>query len=169
MGERMTRAPAPLLLGRRTYEDFFSFWPKQTDNPYTEVLDNTEKYVASTDAEGAAAVEATPRSSTATPPRRWPSSKQQPGNDFAVLGSGQLVQSLMQRGLVDEFVLMIHPLVLGHGSPSLHRRRRVRRAPADRRHDDHHRRRDRHVPARKTTEWVTPKGLTATYLARNSW
>jgi dihydrofolate reductase len=38
--------PGPLLLGRRTYEDFFSFWPRQTGNPFTEVLDNTLKYVA---------------------------------------------------------------------------------------------------------------------------
>ena len=37
-----------LLFGRRTYEDFFSFWPHQTDNPFTEVLDGTRKYVAST-------------------------------------------------------------------------------------------------------------------------
>ena len=37
-----------LLLGRRTYEDFHGFWPRQADNPFTEVLDNTLKYVAST-------------------------------------------------------------------------------------------------------------------------
>src|SRR5215212_1251058 len=37
-----------LLLGRRTYEDFFSFWPNQTDNPFTAVLNATQKYVAST-------------------------------------------------------------------------------------------------------------------------
>src|SRR5438128_11979236 len=36
-----------ILLGRRTYEDFFSFWPKQKDNMFTEMLDNTQKYVAS--------------------------------------------------------------------------------------------------------------------------
>ena len=40
--------PGALLLGRRTYEDFHGFWPDQTDNPFTEVLDNTRKYVAST-------------------------------------------------------------------------------------------------------------------------
>jgi dihydrofolate reductase len=39
------------LLGRRTYEDCFSFWPKQPDNPFTEALDNTRKYVASTSME----------------------------------------------------------------------------------------------------------------------
>jgi dihydrofolate reductase len=37
-----------LLLGRRTYEDFYTVWPNQTDNPFTEVLNNTQKYVAST-------------------------------------------------------------------------------------------------------------------------
>jgi dihydrofolate reductase len=113
MGEGMARGRA-LLFGRRTYEDFFSFWPDQTDNPYTEVLDNTRKYVAS---------------STLKEPLPWRNStlldgdaaeavaklKEEPGEDLGVLGSGQLVRSLMQRGLVDEFVLMIHPLVLGTG------------------------------------------------------
>ena len=41
--------------------------------------------------------------------------KEQPGKDIVVLGSGGLIQSLMQHNLVDEFVLLIHPLVLGHG------------------------------------------------------
>ena len=46
-GESMATT-AGLLLGRRTYEDFYAFWPKQTDNnPFTEVLNNTQKYVAS--------------------------------------------------------------------------------------------------------------------------
>ena len=113
MGEGMARRGA-LLFGRRTYEDFFSFWPKQTDNPYTEVLDQRQKYVASR---------------TLKEPLPWRNStlldgdaaeavaklKEEPGEDLGVLGSGQLVRSLMQRGLVDEFVLMIHPLVLGTG------------------------------------------------------
>jgi dihydrofolate reductase len=111
MGEGMARGGA-LLFGRRTYEDFFSFWPTQTDNPYTEVLDNTLKYVASR---------------TLKEPLPWRNStllhgdaaeavaKLKEGDDLGVLGSGQLVRSLMQRGLVDEFVLMTHPLVLGTG------------------------------------------------------
>lgn len=111
MGEGMARGGA-LLFGRRTYEDFFSFWPTQTDNPYTEVLDNTLKYVASR---------------TLKEPLPWRNStllhgdaaeavaKLKEGDDLGVLGSGQLVRSLMRRGLVDEFVLMIHPLVLGTG------------------------------------------------------
>jgi dihydrofolate reductase len=46
MAERSGRTGA-MLLGRRTYEDFAGFWPRQSDNPYTEVLNKTRKYVAS--------------------------------------------------------------------------------------------------------------------------
>jgi dihydrofolate reductase len=113
MAEGMARG-GPLLLGRRTYEDFAGFWPKQTDNPYTAVLDNAQKYVASR---------------TLKEPLSWKNStlldgdaaeavarlKEEPGGDIGVLGSGELVQSLMRRDLVDEFQLMIHPLVLGSG------------------------------------------------------
>jgi dihydrofolate reductase len=103
-----------ILLGRRTYEDFHSFWPHQTDNPFTEVLDNTQKYVAST---------------TLREPLPWRNStllegdaaeavaglKRQQGKDMVVLGSGELAQALMRRTLVDRYVLLIHPLVLGTG------------------------------------------------------
>ena len=47
MGERMAEG-GPLLLGRRTYEDLYGFWPNQPENPFTEVLNNVQKYVAST-------------------------------------------------------------------------------------------------------------------------
>jgi dihydrofolate reductase len=106
--------PGPLLLGRRTYEDFFSFWPHQTGNPFTEVLDNTRKYVAST---------------TLAEPLPWRNSqllegdaadavaglKRESGQGLTVLGSGELVQSLRRRDLIDEYLLLIHPLVLGSG------------------------------------------------------
>jgi dihydrofolate reductase len=113
MGERMAQSGA-LLLGRRTYEDFAGFWPNQKDNPFTEVLDKARKYVAST---------------TLEEPLPWSNStllegdtaeavaklKQEPGKDIVVLGSGELVQSLRRHKLVDEYVLLIHPLVLGSG------------------------------------------------------
>jgi dihydrofolate reductase len=103
-----------LLLGRRTYEDFYGFWPHQQDNPFTEALDNALKYVAST---------------TLTEPLPWRNSqllegdaadavarlKEQPGKDLTVLGSGELAGSLIRRGLVDRYVLLIHPLALGSG------------------------------------------------------
>jgi dihydrofolate reductase len=104
-----------LLLGRRTYEDFYRVWPARTDgNPYTEKLNKTLKYVAS---------------STLQEPLPWMNSrllrgditqgvaglKAQPGNDMAVLGSGDLVQTLMRHNLVDQFILQIFPLTLGTG------------------------------------------------------
>jgi dihydrofolate reductase len=46
MGAGMARTRA-LLLGRRTCQDFAAVWPKRNDNPFTEVLNNTQKYVAS--------------------------------------------------------------------------------------------------------------------------
>jgi dihydrofolate reductase len=103
-----------LLFGRRTYEDFYAVWPNRTDNPFTAVLNNTQKFVAST---------------TLHEPLPWRNSvllkgdaaeavarlKEQPGKDFVILGSGELVRSLMRNNLIDEFVLQIHPLVLGAG------------------------------------------------------
>ncbi len=103
-----------LLLGRRTYEDFYGFWPHQQDNPFTEVLNHSLKYVAST---------------TLAEPLPWSNSrllegdaadavaklKEQPGKDLTVLGSGELAGSLIRRGLVDRYVLLIHPLALGSG------------------------------------------------------
>ena len=112
-GEAMANVGA-LLLGRRTYEDFYSVWPKRTDSPYSAFLDNVQKYVAST---------------RLKEPLPWKNStllkgdvgetvaklRKEQGKDIVVMGSGQLIQSLMQRNLVDEYVLLIHPLVLGKG------------------------------------------------------
>jgi dihydrofolate reductase len=113
MGEGMAKGGA-LLLGRRTYEDFAAFWPKQRDNPFTPVLNERRKYVASR---------------TLQEPLPWVNStllegdaadavarlKQEQDDDLGVLGSGELVQSLMRRNLVDQYLLTIHPLVLGSG------------------------------------------------------
>lgn len=104
-----------LLFGRRTYEQFYGFWPQQTDgNPFTDVLNRTQKYVVSR---------------TLTEPLPWENStllageardcvaklRAETGNDLVVLGSGELVRSLAGHGLVDEYTLLIHPLVLGSG------------------------------------------------------
>ena len=103
-----------LLFGRRTYENFYAVWPKQTNSPYTEFLNTIPKYVAST---------------TLKEPLPWSNStllkgdaaqavsqlKQQPGKDLLIMGSGELIQSLMRANLIDDYVLLIHPLVLGSG------------------------------------------------------
>jgi dihydrofolate reductase len=111
--EGMARGGA-MLFGRRTFEQFASFWSTQPDdNPFAAVLNNRQKYVASR---------------TLEEPLSWRNStllqgdameavaklKEQP-DDLGVLGSGELVQSLMRANLVDEYVLLIHPLVLGSG------------------------------------------------------
>jgi len=59
--------------------------------------------------------------------------KRQPGEDIAVLGSGQLLQSLMRRNLIDEYVPMIHPLVPGGGRRIFPDRPLETRPPAHRR------------------------------------
>jgi dihydrofolate reductase len=103
-----------LLLGRRTFEDFYAVWPKRKDDPISARLDALQKYVAST---------------TLSEPLPWINStllkgaaadtvarlKQESGTDLVIMGSGELVQSLMQANLVDKYVLLIHPLVLGSG------------------------------------------------------
>ncbi|WP_433724747.1 dihydrofolate reductase family protein [Nocardia sp. CA-129566] len=110
MAEHMATHHGALLLGRRTYEDFYGFWPHQTDNPFTEVLNKTEKFVASR---------------TQTEPLPWQNSTllgedvvaavSAVEQDLVVLGSGNLMQTLMRHDLVDEYLLLIHPIVVGGG------------------------------------------------------
>lgn len=107
-------AGSGLLFGRRTYEDFYSVWPKRTGNPYTEILNATQKYVAST---------------TLREPLPWANStllsgdasetvarlKREIDQDLLIMGSGVLIQSLMKHNLIDTYILLIHPLILGSG------------------------------------------------------
>jgi len=105
-----------LLLGRATYQEFASYWPYQNsaDQPYTDYLNSTPKFVVST---------------TLEEPLEWQNStlikgnlaeeitelKRLPGKDITIIGSAALVQSLLADGLLDELKLMVHPLVLGGG------------------------------------------------------
>lgn len=112
-GESLSNT-AGLLLGRRTYEDFHAVWPQRKDSPFSAMLDQMTKYVAST---------------TLKEPLPWMNStllapdaceavaklRAEPGGDLLIMGSGELIQSLMRRELIDLFLLMIHPLVLGSG------------------------------------------------------
>ena len=114
MAEGMAK-PGSLLLGRRTYEHFAAFWPHQTEpNPYTDLLNRTQKYVASR---------------TLEEPLPWENStllkgdvpeavaklKEELEHDLSILGSGELIRSLRKHDLIDEYLLTIHPLVLGQG------------------------------------------------------
>jgi dihydrofolate reductase len=104
------------LLGRRTYEIFAAHWPNASEEEQVlaEPLNSKPKHVASR---------------TLTEPLAWQNStvlqgdvadavaalKQEDGEDLHVIGSSQLVQTLVERDLVDEFQVMIDPVVVGGG------------------------------------------------------
>jgi dihydrofolate reductase len=112
MGERMGGDRA-FLFGRRTYEDLLASWNAK-GGPFKDALNNARKYVASSN-----------------PATRldWPNSillhgdvlaavadlKESSGTDLVIMGSGVLIGSLMAADLIDEYLLMIAPLVLGTG------------------------------------------------------
>jgi dihydrofolate reductase len=116
MSERMAAGGglAGWLFGRRTYEDLLSYWNQQRDSPFGPMLNNAPKYVAST---------------TLAEPLPWPHStllrgdvadavgalKSKADGVLAIMGSGALIGTLMAADLIDEYLLMIHPLVLGTG------------------------------------------------------
>jgi dihydrofolate reductase len=104
------------LLGRKTYEIFAGYWPTapEEEAAVADPLNSLPKYVAST---------------TLTDPLAWHNStvlrgdvaqavaglKGESGKDLHVIGSGELVQTLMQHDLVDEYRLMINPILVGSG------------------------------------------------------
>lgn len=103
-----------LLLGRRTYENMYGYWPKQTNNPFTEILNNMQKYVASrTLREPLPWIKSTLLKGDV--PQAVTALKAQQGGDLVMMGSGELIQTLMKHNLVDRYLLLIHPLVLGSG------------------------------------------------------
>jgi dihydrofolate reductase len=101
------------LFGRRTYEELLATWNAR-GGPFKDALNNSPKYVVST---------------TLEEPLPWPNStllrgdivdalrvlKAQSAGVLAIMGSGVLIGSLMAADLIDEYLLMIHPLVLGTG------------------------------------------------------
>jgi dihydrofolate reductase len=113
LGRRMGRPDGGLLLGRRSYEQMLAFWDAQ-GGPFKDALDNAPKYVASRNPETRL---------------DWPNSTLLPGDaatavaelkgdrpgDLVIMGSGELIRSLLPLELIDEYLLMIHPLVLGTG------------------------------------------------------
>ncbi|AYA37532.1 dihydrofolate reductase [Hymenobacter oligotrophus] len=104
-----------LLLGRVTYEGFAAAWPSRTDEDgYAERINTMPKHLVTTTLtegpwQNTHIVAADNLAEYVT------RLKQQPGQDILVFGSGQLVQTLMQHNLVDEFRLMVFPLVVGKG------------------------------------------------------
>jgi len=114
VGAQMAAADT-MLLGRRTYQEFASYWPHQaSDVPPADYMNNTPKLVVST---------------TLKAPLEWQNStlisgnvaqeltrlKQQPGKNIATTGSATLVRSLLRDNLLDELNLLVHPIVVGSG------------------------------------------------------
>lgn len=104
-----------LLLGRRTYDIFAGFWPNvPADDPYGKFMNGFRKYIVST---------------TLAEPLGWGRStlisrdvpaavnelRAAPGKDIQVIGSGQLVKTLIANDLVDRYRLMVYPVILGVG------------------------------------------------------
>jgi len=101
------------LFGWRSYEDMLGHWNK-VGGPFKDGLNQTLKYVVSSNPD------------TDLP---WPNSsvlsgdvpaavaalREQPGGNLVIMGSGQLIRTLLPHGLVDEMFLLIHPVVLGSG------------------------------------------------------
>jgi dihydrofolate reductase len=103
-----------LLLGRRTYQTMAASWPHMpADNPFTGWINAMPKYVASTTLSAPLEWNATLLEGDAGP--AVAALKTGEGPDLTVLGSGMLVQTLRVHGLIDEYVLSIHPLLLGSG------------------------------------------------------
>lgn len=112
MGERMGEDRA-FLFGRRTYEDLLTSWNAQ-GGPFKEALNNARKYVASSDP---ATTLDWPNSTLLSGdiPAAVADLKQSSDTNLVIMGSGVLIGPLMAADLIDEYLLMIHPLVLGSG------------------------------------------------------
>jgi dihydrofolate reductase len=103
------------ILGRKTYEIFAGYWPKITDpdNAIAAALNTRPKYVFSRSLERVAWNNATLIEGDAVAEIR--KLQQQPGRSLQVWGSTDLLQTMLKHDLIDEFRLMIFPLVLGSG------------------------------------------------------
>ena len=117
MGEAVTAQMAAadtMLLGRRTYEDFASFWPNQgSDVPMADQMNGTPKLVASTTLTSVDWQNSTLIIGTVA--EELTRLKQQPGGEISITGSPTLVRSLLRDGVLDELRLLMHPIVVGHG------------------------------------------------------
>ncbi len=113
-------ASGALLLGRVTYQGFAKAWPSRTDKDlpdtfkgFADRMNSIPKYVVST-----TLLKAEWNNSKlirGTVAEEVSRLKQQPGQDILLAGSGTLLRTLMQHDLIDEYRLMVHPVVLGSG------------------------------------------------------
>ena len=116
MGNAMSIALANLdtvLLGRVTYGEWASYWPTSTDEPFATFINNTPKVVVSTTLDKVDWQNSTLLTGDLVAGVN--ALKQLPGRTIGVIGSPTLVLSLLQKDLLDELTLMVHPVVAGTG------------------------------------------------------
>ena len=113
MGEQMGK-PFDLLLGRKTYNIFAAFWPRQgQEDPTASKLNSARKYVVSTTLKNPQWAGTTVLKGDVV--NEIKKLKEQDGPEIQVHGSGNLIQTLLKNDLVDEFRLKIYPVTLGKG------------------------------------------------------
>ncbi len=100
-----------LLLGRKTYQNIAAGWPGATD-AYGERINSMPKYVPTTTLQEAEWNATLIKDNVAEEVTRL---KQEPGQDILIFGSVELIHSLMQEDLIDEYHLMVFPIVVGNG------------------------------------------------------
>jgi len=112
--EGMGQETGAMLLGRRTYTDFYHVWHGRRDNPFSEWMDTVKKYVASTTLEEPLPWEnsALLRGDVAEALARI---KVEEPSGILMMGSGVLFRTLVEHDLIDRLVLITYPLVLGTG------------------------------------------------------
>ena len=103
-----------IVLGRRTYEEWAGFWPERpSDGGMADYINGTPKLSPrrrSTDRLGEREPDRGRRAGALT------ELKKRDGGNISITGSGTLVQSLLEAGLIDELRLLVHPIVVGRGS-----------------------------------------------------
>jgi dihydrofolate reductase len=101
-----------LLMGRVLYDEWSSYWPQSTDEPFASFINSVPKYVVSNSLDNAAWNNTTVVSGDVAGQLRH--LKEEPGN-LTMSGSATLVRWLLANGLLDELNLLLHPIVVGHG------------------------------------------------------
>jgi dihydrofolate reductase len=113
VGSQMAAADT-MLLGRKTYEEFASYWAdKGSDVEFADVMNSTPKLVASTTLEAVDWRNSTLLGKDVA--QELGRLKQEPGKNISITGSPTLVRSLLRDGLIDELRLLVHPIVVGSG------------------------------------------------------
>jgi dihydrofolate reductase len=102
-----------MLLGRRTYDNFASFWPKQVDNPIGKAFNKATKYVVTRSHDKLDWEKSRRIGSNVVGEVR--ELKASDGPEFHIWGSSELLQTLIAADLVDEYRMFVYPVVLGEG------------------------------------------------------